>query len=458
MKALKIAKTTILILLVGVITFLSFFGLKITKNGETKNIFPDYKFGMEFAGGKRVNLTVDRTTKNTIIYDKEGNVVEPEEGKEYKEEDGYTTITTDINSGEVLNQDNYNRIKNILIDRLEAVDASQYVIRLDKDSGNMSIEIPNNAETENIASLLSVSGSFELLDFQTWDVLLNKSDLEKAEIMYGASETDTTTNLYLQLQLNEQGTQKLSQISKTYIQTNVEVTDDEGKATTETQTNYVLLMIDGQIVNITYFGEEITDGKLTIPMYSSADSKELQTYVDSLNYYLASLNNDEINISYNIEQEDFEKSMDDYTIRIYVIGLVIVYLAVLIFNCIKFRAKGVITMLMQIGYLAVLLIVLRWTNVVITVEGIAGITISMILNYLLVYMMLNDKNDLKIGKTLLDFTIKTIPVYIVAIIFTFSNLVNVNSFGMTIFWGSVLLYIYNYLITWTILKTLKKED
>ena len=66
------------------------------------------------------------------------------------------------------------------------------------------------------------------------------------------------------------------------------------------------------------------------------------------------------------------------------------------------------------------------------------------------------KKDIIEWNTIGKFALKTILVYILAVIFSFNRLTKLNSLGMTIFWGSVVLYIYNLSITRNVLKMLSK--
>ena len=48
-------------------------------------------------------------------------------------------------------------------------------------------------------------------------------------------------------------------------------------------------------------------------------------------------------------------------------------------------------------------------------------------------------------KANLTFFLSTLPIYVVAVIFTFAARANINSFGMTLFWGIIIIYIYNFI-------------
>jgi hypothetical protein len=56
-----------------------------------------------------------------------------------------------------------------------------------------------------------------------------------------------------------------------------------------------------------------------------------------------------------------------------------------------------------------------------------------------------------------DFTLKAIPLFIIAIVFSFINLTSTSSFGMVMFWGLTLIEIYNLIITKNLLKYKKQN-
>ena len=64
------------------------------------------------------------------------------------------------------------------------------------------------------------------------------------------------------------------------------------------------------------------------------------------------------------------------------------------------------------------------------------------------------KSDVKetIKETYKSFFIKIVPICITIIAFCFISWEPISSFGMVMFWGIVLIAIYNYVITNTLLK------
>ncbi len=85
MKIEEKLKVLLVILAIILISLVSFGGIYIQKMKFVENIIPEYKLGMDLEGGRIIELEVD-TSKNTVIYDKDGNVVEKEgEGTTKKE-------------------------------------------------------------------------------------------------------------------------------------------------------------------------------------------------------------------------------------------------------------------------------------------------------------------------------------------------------------------------------------
>jgi len=92
---------------------------------------------------------------------------------------------------------------------------------------------------------------------------------------------------------------------------------------------------------------------------------------------------------------------------------------------------------------------LRYANVVISLEGVAGILVILIINYLLTQKLLAKTSILEAFK---EMGIQLIPVVAVIIAFSFIAWTNISSFGMTMFWGLLLTVIYHFIVTKTLLE------
>ena len=296
MKANKIIRIFTIILLIAIISVASLLGIYKLKGYKVVNVIPEYLLGMEFTDSRVISLEVD-TTSETIIYDKEGNeVTEKEEGIEYTEENGYTIQENKVNSDDLLTSQNYKKTKSILKKRLKKLGIDQYKVNLDESNGSLQIRIPENKNTDTVISNLLQSGTFELKDSETEEILIDTSKVKKATVVYG--QTETETSVYLQIKLDKEGKQKLKEVSETYVQNTIETTNEEGETEETTETKKVSLYLNEEEVLETYFGETITDGTLNVAIGSGSDTETLQQYIDMANETAVVLNSGILPITY----------------------------------------------------------------------------------------------------------------------------------------------------------------
>lgn len=454
MKAHKIITITTIILAIIIISVASFGGIYKLKEYKVVNVIPNYLLGMEFKNSRVVNFTVSDEIAETKIYDKDGNeVTEKQDGVEYTEENGYKTIETKVNSDESLNTSNYKASKKILENRIKNLKVEQYVIKSDENNGNIQLEIPENDDTDEILAVLAQKGIFELQDSETKEVLLNNSNIKNASVVYG--QTETEVSVYLQIKFNKEGTKKLEEISKKYIQTTEEQTNEDGETEEKEVTKEVSILFDGQEYRTTYFGDTIKDGTLNVAMGSGADSASIENYVLVANELKTILNSGILPIQYEINENTISARITTENIKNAVYMVLAVFAISLIYFVIKLKLKGILASVLQIGYVAVLLLTLRYTNVVISLEGIVGILVGIILNYMFIYSAFKNTKNYFVKDTMAKFATKLIPIYIIAIVFTFNTLTNIASLGMTLVWGLMILYIYNLIFTQTAVKEVK---
>ena len=124
---------------------------------------------------------------------------------------------------------------------------------------------------------------------------------------------------------------------------------------------------------------------------------------------------------------------------------------------IKYKTKGLLASISCIGFIALLSLLLRYTNVSISIEGIGAIILVILINLKLNQMILSKikKMDLVNEATLStykDLFLKLVPIMIITLVFCFSGWSNLSSFGMIMFWGFILIAVYNACVTKTLLK------
>lgn len=458
MKTLKRIEMVAILLFVAIIIFASFFGVYKKEDFRTVNIIKDYKLGMQFTN--TVVLTCKPTTEEKeVIYNGEGNVVVDDGQTEYTEENGYTVKNETLNNEQNLTKENYKLTKKILKNRLKGMNVGEYELKLNEETGEITIILQDNDDVHEISEHLGQKGLFNVIDKETKTSLLDYNDVKSAKVVYGSSdETGTSTTIYLQINFNKDGAKKLEEISTVYVKTTEEQENEEGEKEEVDTTKYVSVVLDEQTYSSTYFGEKMSTGVLYIPIAEVQNNEDVEEYIKEINNIATIINNEVLPIDYDFSEEHVETKMTQNMIFIGIAIPAIILVVACIILIVKFKAKGFIATFLQIGYIALLLLVIRYTNVVITIEGILGIIISAILNYILVYAMLSNlkkKGQIE-WKLIGKFALRTIIVYILAVVLAFNSLTRINSFGMALVWGSFCLYIYNLAITRNVLKMLNK--
>lgn len=441
MKKNSALKMTILIVCIILISLISFVGIYKLQGGMIKNIMPDYLVSKELNGTRLIKFIVDDSNKEVENTTSENSSDETETDNTTDE----NTETVPVNSKDVLTEENYELAKNIMQKRLNQFNMINYDLRVDKTTGDIALEVPENSGIDDILVYLLSQGNFKILDTDTEEVLLDNSNIKEAKTMY---YTDTTgTTVYLNIVFNEEGKQKLEEISKTYVQT----TDEEGNSTTKT----VTIKLDDETITTTYFGQTMSNGELPLTIGSTTtDTNTLQNYFVQSGEIAIVLNNGIIPIVYDIGTNEYVAPIitPDILNKIIITAIIIIALMI-VYLVIRYKSFGIISAISIIGYIALYLITVRFTDTVISLEAMAAIGIGIILEFIFVQIIAkklreNSANaDVTIKKELLKNISVQIPIYIMAIVFVFVEWETIKSFGIALFWGLIISLIYNFIFT-----------
>ena len=442
---MKALKRTLIILLIILLALISFGGIYIQKTKFVENILPEYKLGPDFTGLRNIGLKVSDATKD-IYYDLDGNVVD-EEGK------NTTKKVESVNKEENLTKDNYKKAKEIIEKRLEKIKQVQYTsagivenkaidyytIKQNEETGKIELKLPENANTDMVLRYVATKGDFTIVDDQD-NVLIDNSYIKEANVGY--SSTSSGVTVYLTIQFDKQGTEKLKEISNTFIKT----TDEEGNDTTKK----IKVKIDDSEMLNTYFTEEISNGMIQLS-FGTATGNSLATYAQEAKNLETLLNAGNLPIVYEADENHYVLS-DINKDMLFIPAIVIMSLLVIgiIILIVKYKVKGLLGTISIIGYIATFLIIVRLTNVVITLEGVAGIITSIILEYISIMYALNkmkENTDLTCNQCFTKFLPILVPIAISTVILCFVKWLPIYSFGMTMFWGIILVIVYNHVVT-----------
>lgn len=471
MKGKNKFKNIFIILVIILISTISFGGIIIKNKNTFTNIIPEYITGMNFSGKIVFTIKPDDTV-NKEYYDKDGNKVDESSIEEDKKEE-YEVKEIPVNSSEVLNIDNYNKIKEIIEKRLDILDVKEFNVSLNSDDGSITVSIPDDKNTNFVISQILQKGNFKITDGQDKNTILLSEDNVK-NVKTRLVNQYSQNIAVITIQFDKTGTKKLQELSKEYRGQTINVESDQENNDSDTEqkttTKQVNLMLDDEIIISQYFTEEVKDGKIELTIgnaSSNASDEDLENYLRQgrgLASFIQTEDLPPIAYVYDSEkQEDGIYSQKDY--KIFLITILAISLILILFACIKYKKIGVLLMISQIGFVASLLIIIRFANVCVTETGIISIILSSLISYLFIIRLLNaNKRDIKLSKVSLKTLYICIPIFIISIICTLAkylpiqNYLSIESFGMILFYAILLMPIYHIIFTKGLIKSEKTDN
>lgn len=441
MKKFKGLKITVIVLLIILLSMVSFIGIYVQDKNQVKNILPEYILSRDLKGHRRIELKVKDEVKETKKYDTDNNLITDDTTEVARTEE------IKVNSEEMLTKENYEASKKVIEKRLEEMQVNNYDIRQNLENGTIILELPEDDNTDRTVGQLSLQGKFEIIDKDTNEVLMTNDDLKSVQSKYGTTSSGTTS-IVLNIQFNKEGTEKFKNITSTYVQTTKTVEQEGEEAKEETVTKEISIKIDDTTLLSTHFSEQVTNGLLQLSVGSSANSttEELQEYAKEATSMAALLDSGKMPIVYEVEQNKYILSeVTQDVIEKGIVALIIILTLAIIYLIIKYKGKGILAGISIIGYVALLLLAIRYANVEVSIAGIIEILFSTLINYMLVVSMLKEE---KINNAIKKYSLILIPTVVIAIAFTFSNI----AVGIVLFWGIVIAMLYNISVTNLLLR------
>ncbi len=463
------------VLAIILISMIGFVGVYKQNQNRAENIIKGYDLAMNLEGARVISIKPEENII-TVIKDNEGNTVE--DAGELTDEEikskGYTKEEVNQNADKLTNE-NFQKAKDIVEKRLKNMGLEDYTIRLNEETGEIVIEIEENENTDTIVSNLGTTGKFEIQDSETSEVLMNNDDIKEVNVMYGAE--DNGTGVYLEIVFNKDGKSKLENITNTYITKDTNTTDTNTTSDTNaTDTNTtsddskseedkkeeeqkkVTMKIDDETIMTTSFDNVIRTGKMQLTVGKTSSSKEIVNENAKRAGNVASvLSYGNLPVDYEITGNEYilsEITNKDFQIAIIaIVSIVGVLLLILIF---KYKLLGLLSAISYIGFVALYLILIRYTNSIISIEGVVGIISILIANYVFTRKLLASERKENFTKAVQsvygDFWLKMLPICIITVVFCFIRWIPVSSFGMTMLWGIILMLVYHLVITVPLIK------
>lgn len=471
-KKVKLFKSITIVLLIIAVSLISFVGVFRTKLNLKENVIPEFKYGMELDGNREFKFTLDTATEEKNIYvDEEGNykgtVVDnstddttevsldatvEDSNEDVVAEEEATKVPYSIeakvvkaNEDNVLNQEAYEKTKSIIQKRLETAQIPEYNIRLNTITGDLILEVSANDYTEDAYNLAFQQGKFEIIDSETGEVLLDNSHVKKAQALYTAN---SSYQVYLEIDFNDEGAEILDNISKKYVRST-----DETDSTTEKD---VELRLDDATLLKTYFGDELDQGILQITMGSATTDYEAFTESYKTAQQFANIiNSGKTPNKLALSSDNFVQSqITDKEVMYAKIAFAVLVIIASVGLVVKYKKDGILAGIASIGYIALTMLVIRYTNVTIALNSTLAILGITAVNYAFMFDFLNRKKTDSSKHAFLEsikrLNVAIIPLWVVAIIFTFMTNIAISSVGMILFWGLFVHCIYSFAITRTL--------
>ena len=467
MKKSKIVIATKILAIIA-ICLISFMGVYSQKLNKMENIVKDFSLSKDLTGYREIIFKISDANK---VMDKDGKEIGDTDSytDESIKENEYKKSEEKVNKDEFKNEENYENIRKIIIKRLETLGIEDFSVNVSTNDGTVYLQVPEDEMTDKIVSNIVETGKIEVKDSQDGTVFLTEKNLNKVTSMY-ANQTNGTT-VYLELQFDKEGAEKLKDLSrneyktiekteedKTEAETSEDETEEneesaeENKETTEEakeeEQKKITLTISGNKVVETSFDEPIENGKIDLTMgQSSKDSETISGYLQSTSMVSATLNSGVIPLKYNLQENRYVKTEISKDEIKNIVKISIVVMAVLfLFMILKKGIKSILALICYVGFIALYLLLLRYTNVTIAISGIIGIIAVAFINYMFIWKMFELKEK-DYNEKYMKLIMKLIPVFAISIVFCFIKQVVLNSAGMVFFWGILLIAIYNFLIT-----------
>lgn len=407
----KVRKTKPLIILAYVIVILlislvSFGGIYVKDKNKMTNVLRDYILGTDLGASRNIVIKVDEENK------------------------------------ELLTEENYAKARDIVVSRLKYMKLDYYEMKFDESTGTIYLDVPENSRADYAAQYSVTKGEFKIEDNDTKELLLSKADVKEAKVQYQTTESGTT--VVLNIEFNKDGAEKLRNISNTYVKS----TDSEGNDTTKK----IKMSLDDTTIMTTYFAQEMTDGQMQVSLGTSSDSEQIQNRITQATNIAVFLNTDTMPLTYKIDvNKSVYSSLTDNVLKIAIIVSIVIFALLLIYMIIKYKKEALLAVVTNIGFVAILLLIIRYTNVDITLTGLITIPISVIIQYVFLMNILkvktekidNDSKIKRVKETIRSGIEKLIPVAVIAVVFALTKWETVYSAGMLLFWEIAVLILYN---------------
>ena len=465
-------KILTIVLAIVLVTLVAFGGVYIKTQNRMENKVKDYSLGRAIEGARIAEIKVAQSDEDS--------------GEQ---------------NTELLTEENYKIVKKTIENRLNKLNIEDYTISLNKQDGTIRVEFPEDENTDSYVYYLTAQAKVQIEEkaeetetdtsTETEDTtateLISDEMVKSAKYSY-TQNVDGQYQVSLEITLTDEGQAKIQELSGTYAflateideiesaeeeseeetenteGTDTEETAEDANTESENTENQETQEQTKKIASLTIAGTEyditkIDKNKITVTIGTPTSNTTSANNNIAIAAELEMLiNAGKYPIEYELTANRYVYSSISTEQLIYFgIAVLAITVVILLIFIVKYRKRGLLTSISYIGFVSLYLLILRYANVTITIEGIGGIIVVMIINLAFIKTILTRMQKMKMLDEAINYTYKNvfsklIPVIILVIVFCLSGWANLSSFGMAMFWGLMLMAIYNILVTKTLLK------
>ena len=219
------------------------------------------------------------------------------------------------------------------------------------------------------------------------------------------------------------------------------------------ETQYIQIKFDGHGLIRTCFKTEIDNGIIQVPLgNATTDATEFNNVYSEVIRIADAINIGKLPNKYVLSSDNYikasisNKEIEYVKVISYVLmGIVSLYLII------RFKLNGLKAAIMSLGYVGLITIIIKYTNIIITLNAAIALLGVIIINYLFINKLLKkvkNGSDVKVAykHSMKELYVTIVPLCVISVIFTFMYSTIISSIGMVIFWGLFIQTIYDCLL------------
>ena len=456
--SLKIALSILVIVL---ITLISLGGIFVQSGNIMKNKLPDYKYGMDLKNTNIMSLEVKKEEASEETSEENSEENKEEKAKQEEKEKA---------DKEKYNVKNYNKAKSIIEKRLKIAGANQFVVRLDEQTGNIAVELPTELSS-NVSQSICNPGKFEIKIEDNGEVIVDKNGIKTVDTSINTQYADVPeygSIVELNYTFTKDAMKKLEDIKNNYemtVEKKTETEDSNGQAAESTEEpemedRKIGIYIDGTALyseTLAKFIKYTEGGKLplTIGGYQH-DNEKLEAALQQAQVYKSFVMTENMPVEYTASTTSNIHS--NINMKSILIVFALIFLVMFVLLLVKNKLPGVFGALTISGFISTLLLIIRFTNVELTISTIFAIAVMMILQFAYILKVSKGKVSSKeFNDSTFGYMKMLIPVFLMAIAISFAKTIEFIGFGEVVFWGIIVFSIFNNIITRAMLTNVKNK-